>query len=172
MIQVMILIFYPYRIQGSKRHRIPDPDPQHWLQVAKKQNHLRKSTQNTVNKQDNHGVRFTCWEWDHSQSRTEPSWPPLTYRGRCGWAHRRLNRRHQENISVLEKTCVQLLQQHITSLYWLGKEKEGVRMYNISVLGHSQCVHIQIRTHTKGCPPHLYHSERESLKLAQVMQIS
>ncbi len=23
--------FYPSRIQGSKRHRIPDPDPQHWL---------------------------------------------------------------------------------------------------------------------------------------------
>ncbi len=22
--------FYPSRIQGSKRHRIPDPDPQHW----------------------------------------------------------------------------------------------------------------------------------------------
>jgi hypothetical protein len=25
----MILIFYPSRIHGSKRHRIPDPDPQH-----------------------------------------------------------------------------------------------------------------------------------------------
>jgi hypothetical protein len=24
-----ILIFYPSRIQGPKRHRIPDPDPQH-----------------------------------------------------------------------------------------------------------------------------------------------
>jgi hypothetical protein len=21
------------RIQGSKKHRIPDPDPQHWLRV-------------------------------------------------------------------------------------------------------------------------------------------
>ncbi len=28
-----ILIFYPSRIQGSKRHRIPDPDPQHCLNV-------------------------------------------------------------------------------------------------------------------------------------------
>ncbi len=29
---IRILIFYPSRIQGSKRHRIrnPDPDPQHW----------------------------------------------------------------------------------------------------------------------------------------------
>jgi hypothetical protein len=26
-----ILIFYTSRIQGSKRHRIPDPDPQLWL---------------------------------------------------------------------------------------------------------------------------------------------
>ncbi len=23
--------FYPYWIQGSKRHRIPDQDPQHWM---------------------------------------------------------------------------------------------------------------------------------------------
>jgi hypothetical protein len=22
--------FYPFRILESKRHRIPDPDPQHW----------------------------------------------------------------------------------------------------------------------------------------------
>jgi hypothetical protein len=28
--RIRILIFYPFRIQGSKRHRIPDPDPQHW----------------------------------------------------------------------------------------------------------------------------------------------
>ncbi len=28
--RIRILIFYPSRIQGSKRHRIPDPDPQHW----------------------------------------------------------------------------------------------------------------------------------------------
>jgi hypothetical protein len=26
-----ILIFYPSRIQVSKRHRIPDPDSQHWF---------------------------------------------------------------------------------------------------------------------------------------------
>ncbi len=26
---IRILIFYPIRIQGPKRHRIPDPDPQH-----------------------------------------------------------------------------------------------------------------------------------------------
>jgi hypothetical protein len=25
-----ILIFYSSRIEGSKRHRIPDPGPQHW----------------------------------------------------------------------------------------------------------------------------------------------
>ncbi len=29
-IRIRILIFYPSRIQGSKRHRIPDPNPQHW----------------------------------------------------------------------------------------------------------------------------------------------
>jgi hypothetical protein len=33
--RIRILIFYPSRIvernQGSKRHRIPDPDPQNWL---------------------------------------------------------------------------------------------------------------------------------------------
>ncbi len=28
-----ILIFYPSRIQGSKRHRIPDPDPQHFQEL-------------------------------------------------------------------------------------------------------------------------------------------
>ncbi len=27
--QIQILTFYPSRIQGSKRHRIPDPDPQY-----------------------------------------------------------------------------------------------------------------------------------------------
>jgi hypothetical protein len=26
-----LLSFYPSRIQGSKRHRIPDPDPKHWF---------------------------------------------------------------------------------------------------------------------------------------------
>ncbi len=30
---IRILIFYPSRIQGSKRHRIPDLDPQHWEKV-------------------------------------------------------------------------------------------------------------------------------------------
>ena len=30
--RIRILIFYPSRIQGSKRHRIPDPDPQHCYQ--------------------------------------------------------------------------------------------------------------------------------------------
>ncbi len=29
--RIRILIFYSSRIQGSKRHRIPDPDPQHCL---------------------------------------------------------------------------------------------------------------------------------------------
>jgi hypothetical protein len=29
--RIRMLTFYPSRIQGSKRHRIPDPDPQHWL---------------------------------------------------------------------------------------------------------------------------------------------
>ncbi len=29
---IQILIFYPSRIQGSKRHWIPDPNPQHWSQ--------------------------------------------------------------------------------------------------------------------------------------------
>jgi hypothetical protein len=28
--RIRILIFYPSRIFGSKRHRIPDPNPQHW----------------------------------------------------------------------------------------------------------------------------------------------
>jgi hypothetical protein len=28
--RIRMLNFYPSRIQGSKRHRIPDPDPQHW----------------------------------------------------------------------------------------------------------------------------------------------
>jgi hypothetical protein len=32
--KIRILIFYPSRIQGSKRHRIPDPDPQHWLKLG------------------------------------------------------------------------------------------------------------------------------------------
>jgi hypothetical protein len=31
------------RIQESKRHRIPDPDPQHWLNVWKSQDLLRLS---------------------------------------------------------------------------------------------------------------------------------
>jgi hypothetical protein len=29
--RIRILIFYPSRIQGSKRHRISDPDPQHCI---------------------------------------------------------------------------------------------------------------------------------------------
>ncbi len=29
--RIRILTSYPSRIQGLKRHRIPDPDPQHWL---------------------------------------------------------------------------------------------------------------------------------------------
>ncbi len=29
--RIRMLTFYPSRIQGSKRHWIPDPDPQHWL---------------------------------------------------------------------------------------------------------------------------------------------
>ncbi len=29
--RIRILIFYPSRIQGSKRHLIPDPDPQQWI---------------------------------------------------------------------------------------------------------------------------------------------
>jgi hypothetical protein len=30
-------ILFRIRVQGSKRHRIPDPDPQHWYQlIAKK----------------------------------------------------------------------------------------------------------------------------------------
>ena len=29
------------RIQGSKRHRIPDPDPQHWLKVMYPQHRLK-----------------------------------------------------------------------------------------------------------------------------------
>jgi hypothetical protein len=29
--RIRILIFYPSRIQGSKRHRIPDLHPQHWI---------------------------------------------------------------------------------------------------------------------------------------------
>ncbi len=30
--RIRMLTFYPSRIQGSKRHRIPDPDPQHWFE--------------------------------------------------------------------------------------------------------------------------------------------
>ncbi len=36
--------FYPSWIQGSKRHRIPDPDPQYWLCI-RKSNSLTKSRQ-------------------------------------------------------------------------------------------------------------------------------
>ncbi len=32
--RIRTLTFYPFRIQGSKRHRIPDPDLQHWLQLT------------------------------------------------------------------------------------------------------------------------------------------
>jgi hypothetical protein len=28
--RIRMLTFYPSRIPGSRRHRIPDPDPQHW----------------------------------------------------------------------------------------------------------------------------------------------
>jgi hypothetical protein len=31
--RIRILIFYPSRIPGSKRHRIPDSDPQNWFFV-------------------------------------------------------------------------------------------------------------------------------------------
>ncbi len=33
---LFILTFYPSRIQGSKRHRIPNPDPQNCIIVGKK----------------------------------------------------------------------------------------------------------------------------------------
>ncbi len=36
--RIRILIFKPSRIQGPKRHRIPDPDPQHWMQVKNSSN--------------------------------------------------------------------------------------------------------------------------------------
>ncbi len=32
--RIRILTFYLFRIQGPKRHRIPDSDPQHWLQLT------------------------------------------------------------------------------------------------------------------------------------------
>jgi hypothetical protein len=32
--RIRMLTFYPSRIQGSKRHRIPDPDPQHCVLAA------------------------------------------------------------------------------------------------------------------------------------------
>ncbi len=32
---IRIFILYPYRIQGSKRHRFPDPDPQHWYKWSR-----------------------------------------------------------------------------------------------------------------------------------------
>jgi hypothetical protein len=38
--RIRILTFYPSRIQRSKRHRIPDPDPQHWFFSP---SHIRKS---------------------------------------------------------------------------------------------------------------------------------
>jgi hypothetical protein len=31
--RIRMLTFYPSRIQGSKRHLIPDPDPQHCIYV-------------------------------------------------------------------------------------------------------------------------------------------
>ncbi len=34
--RIRMLTFYPSRIQGSKRHRIPDPDPQHCLNFLQK----------------------------------------------------------------------------------------------------------------------------------------
>jgi hypothetical protein len=33
--QIRMLTFYPSRLQGSKRHRIPDPDPQHCRKYKK-----------------------------------------------------------------------------------------------------------------------------------------
>jgi hypothetical protein len=35
-----ILTFYPSRIPGSKRHRIPDPDPQHCMAAYKAWQHI------------------------------------------------------------------------------------------------------------------------------------
>jgi hypothetical protein len=35
-----IWIFYPSRIQGLKRHRITDPDPQHWLYVPSEERRI------------------------------------------------------------------------------------------------------------------------------------
>ncbi len=32
--RIRILTFCPSRIQGFKKHRIPDPDPQHWLELC------------------------------------------------------------------------------------------------------------------------------------------
>jgi hypothetical protein len=32
--RIRIPIFYPSRIKGSKRHRLPDPDPQHWYSFS------------------------------------------------------------------------------------------------------------------------------------------
>jgi hypothetical protein len=37
--------FLPSRIQGSKRHPIPDPDPQHWEEQAKQKRELAKMLQ-------------------------------------------------------------------------------------------------------------------------------
>ncbi len=31
--RIRIMTFYPSRIQGSKRHRIPDPDPQQKIKI-------------------------------------------------------------------------------------------------------------------------------------------
>jgi hypothetical protein len=38
--RIRILVIYPSRIPGSKRHRISDSDPQHWFQVAQPNGHF------------------------------------------------------------------------------------------------------------------------------------
>jgi hypothetical protein len=38
--RIRILIIYPSRIRGSKRHLIPDSDSQHWFQVAQPTGHF------------------------------------------------------------------------------------------------------------------------------------
>jgi hypothetical protein len=55
--RIRILNFYPSRIQGSKRHRIPNLDPQHWLldfSIAKHQYNALPSSDiiKAVNRED------------------------------------------------------------------------------------------------------------------------
>ncbi len=56
--RIRILIFYPSRIQGSKSHRITEPDPQHWCNF--KSNIRRR--QGMVNK---------C----NKKQKQKPNWP-------------------------------------------------------------------------------------------------